>query len=162
MTDAAPHNQALEDGTSELADLDRLLSEGRRRLSEAMSKPPCQFTFNWRGIGFTAVVESAGGGYRLQVSGDLGGLPHSAEDPLARARLCSLVGWSDPDAPCRFVIGPRSRISCVGTIELAAPPSGIAIMSELTRYLLLAKPHLTLAIEQRGQHINGDVVRAAQ
>lgn len=162
MTDAAQHNQAVEDGTSKLPDLDRLPSEGRRRLAEATLKPPCRFTFNCFGIGFTAAVEAAGEDYRLRVFGDVGGLPCSAEDPLARARLISLVGWSDPGAPCRFVNGPSSRINCVGTIELAAPLNGVDIISELTRYLLLAKPHLMLAVEQRGQLIDGDVVRAIQ
>ena len=143
---------------------DRLLNEGRHRLAISELNLPCQFTFVWSGIRFTAWVDKSKDceHCRIQVSCDVCDLPFSAEDPLARARILTLVNWHKRDAACRFAIGPRGRVHCLGVVELDAAPQGDSVIVALTRHLLSIRPYLALASEQDVRRAARDAIRAEQ
>ncbi len=162
MTDVAQHDGFAEVEQGDLPKFDQLLNEGRRQLSSGDLNLPCHFTFSWSGIGFTACVDKVKDAERrcLQVGCDVGALPYSAEDPLARVRILSLVGWHDLEAPCRFAIGPRGRVHCFGVIELDDAPDDDTIVVALTKHLLAIKPYLVLAGERIARHADYDAIRA--
>ena len=164
MTDVAQSDTSAAIEYGDLPKFDQLLHEGRRQLSISELNLPCQFSFVWSGIRFTACVDKTKDAEhcRLQVSCDVCGLPFSAEDPLARARIFSLVGWHEPDAICRFAIGPRGRIHCLGVVDLDAAPNGDSVVVALTQYLLSIRPYLALASEQDARRADRYAIRAEQ
>ena len=79
---------------------------------------------------------------------------------MARARLLSLVDWHQPDATCRFAIGPRGRVQCLGVVDLDATPNGDGVVVALTQHLLSIRPYLALASEQNARRADRDAIRA--
>ena len=164
MIDVAQPDAPAEIEQGDLPKFDQLLNEGRRRLSSSELNVPCQFSFVWSGIRFSASVDKTNDDEhcRLQISCDVCGLPFSAEDPLARARILSLVKWHEPNAACRFAIGPRGRIHCLGIVALDAAPDGDSVIVALTKHLLSIRPYLALASEQDARPADRDAIRGEQ
>lgn len=131
-----------------------LFSPSNSDESEAISaRPvalPAAFSLIWMDIHFEGVVQvddDHGGRPRLRLTGELGPVPFTAEDPGRRARLFALGKLELVDRG-RFQVSNRSTITFIHEKELDAPVTEMVILGETVALLAQAKPYLKIAARQ--------------
>jgi hypothetical protein len=127
---------ALAPDAGSVANMDQLLAQATRTLSELEPKLPIKFTFMWRSCAFSARLESAPNGVLLLLRGELGLLPFSAENPDSREKLIALKNDYRDDPLASFGISCDQRLYVLGEIEVPETLSAAAIFGWTTSLLL--------------------------
>ena len=99
------------------------------------------FRFTYRNVPFTARFEEAAEGPGLDLHGDVGPMPYSAESALARLELQTIVNAANEDLGNLLMIAD-GRILIVGSARLTSPVTAAALISSIVLFLLPLKPYL--------------------
>ena len=121
---------------------------------------PRKFSFNWRGVDFTALLEGLDGGLRLTLHSDLAALPYSAEDAGERANLLAVVDTSGTgrEGRLRVVCGQKIVIEDSIDLTLTVGATVNSIITSLTILVLRLAPCLDLLAERAA--VNGELAAA--
>lgn len=99
------------------------------------------FSFVYRSIPLSIVVHDAAPEATLEVVGDVGPMPFSAESALARAGLRAIVDTANERLGEIFRV-VDNRIRLVGSLKVAHPVTSVRLVTALAQFLLPAKPYL--------------------
>jgi hypothetical protein len=99
------------------------------------------FRFTYRQIPVAARHLPGGEAGRLELSGDLGPFPYSAESSVARAELQIVLDAANGHLGRRFVVS-RGRIQLVGAFPLPHPVTAVQLITGLAQFLTRVKPYL--------------------
>jgi hypothetical protein len=110
-------------------------------------KTPVSFTFDCAGVTLTARAGREVDEAWLEVEGDLGPLPFSAESREARSELIAILLAAKLTDHRYFGIGPDQRIRLRGEIPLTCPLTPAAILTGVTTFTLAVRPFIELLIE---------------
>ncbi len=101
------------------------------------------FRFSYRQLPFVAKYRSEGKAGSIELKGDLGPMPFSAESALARSDLQMVLDAANAHlGPTLLVVG--GRIALVGMIAIAEPVTAVGLVTGLARFLLTVKPYLEI------------------
>lgn len=97
--------------------------------------------FSYRKVPFSAHFHSDGDEGRIDVSGDVGPMPFSAESSLARSELQTVLDAANDHFGETFLIH-EGRIRLVGTVPVPLPVGAVGLITALTLLLLKWRPYL--------------------
>jgi hypothetical protein len=123
-------------GAANVGQFDHLLDQAKQSLSRLEPRPPMKFSFIWRGRPFSARLEPAGKSTRLELRGDLGVVPFSAENAAGRRDLFSLANGNLDDPAASFHIDGDQRVFLLGEIDIQGHLSAAAIFGWTARLVL--------------------------
>ncbi|MFQ5535737.1 MAG: hypothetical protein ACE5EM_13095 [Sphingomonadales bacterium] len=118
---------------------------------------PCQFGFMWADIPFSAHLSQLPDAdmVTLDLTGDLGELPFTAEAETARADLRASLLSDSETFPGSFDVSPDNRVSFSNRTLVPAPTTSDKVMTALVISLLQVGPFvrtvkgLTASISER-------------
>jgi hypothetical protein len=110
-------------------------------------KSPVSFTFVCAGATLTARAGREDSEAWLEVDGDLGALPFSAESRDARSEVIAILLAARLTDHRYFGVGPDQRIRVRGEIPLTCPLSPASILTGVTMFTLAVRPFIELLIE---------------
>lgn len=99
------------------------------------------FRFSYRQILLSAQFCDGGDAARIDLSGDVGPMPYSAESALARAELQSVLDAANGDLGDVFRV-VNNRILLVGRLHVANPVTAVGLVHGIVTFLLPVKPYL--------------------
>ncbi len=122
---------------------------------------PRRFTFEWRGVDFSARLDGHNGGLRLTLHSDLAALPYSAEDAGERANLLAVIDTYGTGGESKFRVVRGQKIIIEDSIDLTQTIDSTvnSIITSLTILVLRLAPCLDLLAERAS--INGERRAAA-
>lgn len=107
------------------------------------------FSFEYQGIPVKALFHENEGEARLEVEGDIGPLPYSAESPQARSSLRQVIDAANQQMKARGLtlsMGiAHGRIRFVGELSVACPASVVSVVVTVCGLLIPLKPYLLAA-----------------
>lgn len=115
-----------------------LLKTERARLS---------FSFAFGGTRFQATTALGPNTLNLELMGDLGPLPYSAESRVARSAMLEMIASGDFRFG-RFAIAKDQIVRVEGSIAIEQPLTPVALLTALTAFLVDLKPHLDSFAQQ--------------
>lgn len=110
-------------------------------------KSPVAFSFACGGATLKARAGREGNEAWLEVEGDLGALPFSAESRDARSAVIAILLAAKLTDHRYFGIGPDQRIRLHGEIALTCPLTPASILTGLTQFTLAVRPFIELLSE---------------
>lgn len=108
---------------------------------ETIGRRDFNFRFSYRRIPFTAHFRTDGDASRIDVSGDVGPMPFSAESPLARIELQTVLDAANAHLGRAFLV-QGGRIRLAGAAPVARPVGAVGLITALTLLLLKWRPYL--------------------
>jgi hypothetical protein len=166
MSPATKQRQAVSPGPAEaialrsaLASLSRLAApiEIDRAAAATGDIPPARasgvlrFHFCFREVPFEARTERCQGRPVLSLTGDLGILPFTVENPVRRRRLRKALDAARRHSRLRWEITARHRIHVIGEIDLGAALTPTAVIAGAATLLLQGRPYLDLLVDVAGE-----------
>lgn len=100
------------------------------------------FRFTYRRI-LLSVRFRSGEAPIVEIQGQLGSLPFSAESAVLRGQLMAIIRSANEHLGGGFQIA-RGRIRLSGSIEVAAPVTAVGLVGAIARFLLPRKPYLEI------------------
>jgi hypothetical protein len=98
------------------------------------------FSFAFGGTRFQATTALGPNTLNLELMGDLGPLPYSAEPRVARSAMLEMISGEFRFG--RFAIAKDQIIRVEGSIAIEQPLTPVALLTALTAFLVDLKPHL--------------------
>ncbi len=123
-------------------DVSDMIDQRGEAMATAMA--PIKFDFVYADIRVSCRCDQQdGGGSHLRILGNAGVLPYTAESPSARAAIHAIVEAANQ------VLGPTFRLTnghilMSGERTLPPPVNATALVSEVVRFLVPAKPYLSV------------------
>ncbi len=111
-----------------------------------LDRPTFTFRFAYRHIPITARFSDHDDCAAIELQGDVGPMPFSAESWLARAELQTVLDAANAHLGevFRLVDG---RILVVGSVPVADPVTAVGLVTAITHFLVPVKPYLeTIAV----------------
>jgi len=102
------------------------------------------FTFEYQGFVFAVRADAKEQRTNMTFNANLGSLPFTAEDPVARANAMTVLSAASRALGGRVKMTRRQRIVLTEDIVIDEPLTPILLMSRAARLLLRAKPYLEL------------------
>ncbi len=99
------------------------------------------FRFSYRQIPFAAHFRTRGGISAIEISGDIGPMPFSAESALARAELQAVLDAANAHLGEVFLLR-EGRIRIVGAVPVVPPITAVGLVTAITHFLLKRRPYL--------------------
>ena len=103
---------------------------------------PVHFTFECCGHEFSARAGREDGEAWLEVEGELGSLPFSAESRDARSAVIAILIASKLTNHRYFGVGPDQRIKMRGELPLEPPLTPATILTGITQFVMAVRPFL--------------------
>ncbi|HIJ63142.1 MAG TPA: hypothetical protein HPQ04_10670 [Rhodospirillaceae bacterium] len=122
-------------------DLHAVAADAEGRLAGAKARD-IAFRFTYRHIPLSVRIR-AGDSPVVEIQGQIGPMPFSAESASARVTLTAVLAAANEHLGETFrVVGGRIRIS--GTVAPDNPVTAVGLVTALTAFLLPRKPYLTI------------------
>lgn len=102
------------------------------------------FSFRFRGVLFAGQAESEVDGGRMRIHANLGALPYSLESRYRRENALAIVTAASQALGGRMRVTPEQRILLMDDRNLDEPLSPRALMNNVVRLVLEAKPFIEL------------------
>lgn len=107
---------------------------------------PLRFSFGFCDVPFQARAERKAGKPVLTLTGDLGVVPFSIQNPRRRRRLLMVVQAAQQDSSLLWEITADHRISLTGEIDLNMPLTPTAVIAGATTLLARCRPYIELVV----------------
>jgi hypothetical protein len=105
-----------------------------------------KFRFSYRQITYSVHFTTLGEVSTLDIVGDIGPMPFSAESALARAELQTVLDAANAHLGEVFRIDD-GRIKMIGTVAVAPPVTAAGMITSIAHFLLRRRPYLeTIAV----------------
>ena len=108
-----------------------------------LTTPVC-FTFECAGVTLTARAGRQGDEAWLEVDGDLGALPFSAESREARSTAIAVLLAARLTDHRYFGVGPDQHIKLRGEVPLSPPLTPASILTSVTQFVIAVRPFIEL------------------
>jgi hypothetical protein len=112
-------------------------------------KSPVAFSFACGGVTLTARAGREDDEAWLEVEGDLGALPFSAESRDTRSEVIAILLAARLTDHRYFGVGPDQHIRLHGEIPLTCPLTPASILTGITQFSLAVRPFIELLNEAR-------------
>jgi hypothetical protein len=109
------------------------------------------FRFCFRDVPFTARTGRRAEQPMLHITGDLGYLPFTIENPTRRRRLRTALSAARHGSGLRWEIAERNLIRASGEIDLGRPLTPTAVVAGAATLLLRGQPYLELIVAVAGE-----------
>jgi hypothetical protein len=110
-----------------------------------------RFRFCFREVPFEARAERGQNRPTLSLTGDLGTLPFSIENPARRRRLRKVLAAAELFSGLRWEVTPAQTIRATGEIDLGAALTPTAIIAGTASLLLQSRPYIELITAVAGE-----------
>lgn len=100
-----------------------------------------KFRFSYRLLPFAAHFRTEGETSVIDITGDIGPMPFSAESTLARVELQTVLDAANAHLGEVFRVHD-GRIHIVGTVRVAPPVTAVGLVAAITQFLLKRRPYL--------------------
>lgn len=115
-------------------------------------KTPVRFTFECAGITLSARAGRQGDMAWLEVDGELGALPFSAESRDARSSVIAVLLASKLNDYRYFGVSADQRIKLRGEMALTPPLTPASILTSVTQFIIAVRPFIELLQEAMPAH----------
>lgn len=105
------------------------------------------FRFGFREIPFKCEAERQEGQLYLNLTGDLGALPYTAESANQRRSIQTILSAAGERSGLQWTVSPQQQIEVKGALTLDRPLTGSALVTGAVTLLLRAQPYLDLLID---------------
>lgn len=105
------------------------------------------FCFGFQDVPFQARAERRDGRPWLTLTGDLGSLPFSIENPRRRRRLLKVLNGAQAGTTLHWEVDQDHRMRVVGEIELGMPMTPMAVIAGATTLLVHCRPYIDLIVQ---------------
>jgi hypothetical protein len=105
------------------------------------------FCFGFQDVPFQARAERRDGRPWLTLTGDLGSLPFSIENPRRRRRLLKVLHGAQAGTTLRWEVDQDHRMRVIGEIELGLPLTPMAVVAGAATLLVHCRPYIDLIVK---------------
>lgn len=112
-----------------------------RQGESPIERQDCNFRFLYRRIPFSVHFRTVDMVSMLEIVGDIGLMPYSAESALARIELQTVFDAANAHLGEVFAIH-EGRIRMTGTVTVVPPVSAVALITAITHFLIKRRPYL--------------------
>lgn len=121
------------------------------RLGLLGGKPPkptgvLTFCFGFQDVPFQARAARREGRPFLTLTGDLGSLPFSIENPRRRRRLLKVLQAAQTGTTMQWEVNQDQRMRVTGEIELGLPLTPMAVVAGAATLLVHCRPYVDLIV----------------
>lgn len=141
---AAPPGLIASFGRFELPfEIDRGFGPG-----DAVARPNgvLTFCFGFQDVPFQARAERRDGRPWLTLTGDLGSLPFSIENPRRRRRLLKVLSGAQAGTTLQWEVNQDHRMRVIGEIELGMPLTPMAVVAGAATLVVHCRPYIDLIV----------------
>jgi hypothetical protein len=104
------------------------------------------FCFGFQDVPFQARAERRKGRPWLTLTGDLGSLPFSIENPRRRRRLLKVLSGAQAGTTLQWEVNQDHRMRVVGEIELGMPLTPMAVIAGAATLVVHCRPYIDLMV----------------
>ncbi len=104
------------------------------------------FCFGFQDVPFQARTERRDGRPFLTLTGDLGSLPFSIENPRRRRRLLKVLQAAQTGTTMQWEVNQDQRMKVSGDIELGLPLTPTAVIAGAATLLVHCRPYIDLIV----------------
>jgi hypothetical protein len=104
------------------------------------------FCFGFQDVPFQARAERREGRPWLTLTGDLGSLPFSIENPRRRRRLLKVLHGAQAGTTLQWEVNQDHRMRVIGDIELGMPLTPMAVVAAAATLLVHCRPYIDLVV----------------
>ncbi len=105
------------------------------------------FCFGFQDVPFQARAERRDGRPWLTLTGDLGSLPFSIENPRRRRRLLKVLHGAVAGTTLQWEVNQDHRMRVIGDIELGMPLTPMAVVAGAATLLVHCRPYIDLIVK---------------
>jgi hypothetical protein len=105
------------------------------------------FCFGFQDVPFQARAERREGRPCLTLTGDLGSLPFSIENPRQRRRLLKVLHGAQAGTTLQWEVDQDHRMRVIGEIELGLPLTPMAVVAGAATLLVHCRPYIDLVVK---------------
>jgi hypothetical protein len=105
------------------------------------------FCFGFQDVPFQARAERRDGRPWLTLTGDLGSLPFSIENPRRRRRLLKVLHGAQAGTTLHWEVDQDHRMRVIGEIELGLPLTPMAVIAGAATLLVHCRPYIDLVVK---------------
>ena len=105
------------------------------------------FCFGFQDVPFQARAERRDGRPWLTLTGDLGSLPFSIENPRRRRRLLKVLHGAQAGTTVQWEVDQDHRMRVIGEIELGLPLTPMAVVAGAATLLVHCRPYIDLIVK---------------
>jgi hypothetical protein len=105
------------------------------------------FCFGYQDVPFRARAERRAGRPTLTLTGDLGSLPFSIENPRRRRRMLKVLAGAQDGTTLQWQVTADNRVFVQGEIELGLPLTPLAIIAGAATLLVHCRPYIDLVVQ---------------